>query len=169
MLATLRTLLVLIPLFSALLWLLADFNVYVTIDRRVYVESRPPPLLRIVYSLGLGVPASLFTAASFTMIGGSRSGRRVIGFLVLATSSTAMLFFFADLNMYVVGHGPDGQDWLKNGSPWDVIRLLECAALSMVPASLSMLVLCGISEKQMRPNAGGGLPSLDMAPEAAKH
>jgi hypothetical protein len=54
---------------------------------------------------------------------------------------TAVLYVGADLNMYVVGYGPAGQDWIKGRSTWGAERLLECGLLAGVASAIGCFVL----------------------------
>src|SRR5947209_8949567 len=102
----LRTVIFLTLVLSTLLFWLGDFNEYIVIEGSQYVDSRPQPAARLAHGVSISALASLLTGAALLVLrqAGIRSLRA--GFLTLAVAFSAILFFFGDLNGYVVGHGP---------------------------------------------------------------
>ena len=125
------------PLTAVLLYWLGDFNTYAYISSREYVVGSPASGRRVVYSAGLGLACAIAAGAAIRGVGRNWPAR----FVALVVVFTAVLYLAADLNMYVVGLGPDGQDWVKNRSEWGAERLLECVVLAGVASSLGCLVL----------------------------
>jgi hypothetical protein len=126
---------------AVLLFWLGDFNAYADIDGREYVVGRPTPGRRLVYSAGLGLACGVGAAAAVRATGRNGLAR----FVALDVVFTAVLYVVADLNMYVVGFGPEGQDWVKNGSEWGAERLLECGVLASVAGAIGCFVLWAVA------------------------
>ena len=129
------------PLTAALLYWLGDFNSYADIGGRVYVVGSPNPGMRLVYSTGLGLACGI---AAGTVVRASGRSQRA-QFVALAVVFTAILYVAADLNMYVVGHGPERQDWVKARSEWGTERLLECGVLAGTVSAVGCLVLWAVT------------------------
>jgi hypothetical protein len=97
---------------TVLVYWLGDFNTYADISGREYVIARPAPATRLAYSAGLGMTYAAIAGAAVWAT--DRNGW--LRWLTLVVIYTAVLYGVADLNMYVVGVGPEGQDWVKNRS-----------------------------------------------------
>jgi hypothetical protein len=123
------------PLFALLLYWLGDFNTYAEINGREYVVARPAPAVRLACAVGVGMVCSAATGAAQ-----AADRNRLTRFTCLAFAFTAVLYVAADLNWYVCGFGPGGEDWVKI-RPGGVERLLECGALGSVAGAAGCFAL----------------------------
>src|SRR5262245_39395963 len=107
-----RSALALWPLSAALLYWLVYFNTYAYIDSRQFVTARPAPSERLAYAASLGMACAAVGGVAVWAVG--RNGW--LRLIALGVIYTAVLYGVADLNMYVTGFGPEGQDWVKGRS-----------------------------------------------------
>lgn len=122
---------------TALLYWIGDFNTFAGIGGGEYVIARPDPASRLAYCAGLGLACGIAVGAVVRAVGCNWVAR----LLTLVVAFTAILYVAADLNMYVVGFGPEGQDWVKGGPKWGSERLVECGVLGGMTGALGCFVL----------------------------
>jgi H+/Cl- antiporter ClcA len=132
-----RNAIVLCMLSTALIYWLGDFNTYAHIGSLEFVTARPAPVLRLAYSLGLGLVCGIVGAVAFRAAGRNE----FLLLIALPVVYTVVFYGFADLNLYVVGHGPDGQDWVKDKYEWGLTRLQMCAVLGCVAGVVALFLL----------------------------
>lgn len=132
-----RSTIVLWTLSAALIYWLGDFNTYTVIGNLEYVTARPAPVQRLAYSLGLGLVCGIVGAIAVWAAG--RDG--FLRLFALAVFYTAVLYGIAELNLYIVGHGPEGQDWVKDKYEWGLARLQMCVVLGCVAGVVGWIVL----------------------------
>jgi hypothetical protein len=149
------------PLSAFLVYWLGDFNTYADIGGREYVCARPVPAMRLVYSAGLGVACGVAAGTTIWAVGRNWCAR----WAALLVVFTAILYVDADLNMHVVGCGPDGQDWVKNRSEWGAERLLECMVLGSVAGAVACAVLWVVAATRTPEPDGRGTADPDAAPD----
>jgi hypothetical protein len=162
--AIIRSAVALWPLSAVLLYWLGDFNTYADIGGREYVIARPAPAERLAYSGGLGMACGAVAGALVWAVG--RNGW--LRLITLGVIYTAVLYGVADLNMYVIGHGPEGQDWVKNRSEWGAERLLECGVLGGVAGAVGCVVLWVVVGTQGPQPGDRGPAESGAAPDPAR-
>jgi hypothetical protein len=162
--AIIRTVVALWLLSTALLYWLGDFNTYADIGGREYVIARPEPARRLAYCAGLGVACGIAVGTVVRTVGRNW----VVRLLTLVVAFTAILYVVADLNMYVVGFGPEGQDWVKGRSKWGAERLLECGVLGGIAGAFGCFVLWVATATQGPQPGGRGPAEPSAAPDPAR-
>jgi hypothetical protein len=161
--AIIRNAVALWPVSAVLLYWLGDFNTYANIDGREYVIARPAPARRLAYSVGLGVACGVAAGAAVWAVGRNWWARWMALFVVF----TAALYVAADLNMYVVGFGPEGQDWVKYRPAWGAERLLECGVLGGMVGAVRCVVLWVVAAAQGSQPGGRSPAEQAVAPDGA--
>src|SRR5262245_20121334 len=164
-LAIIRNAVALSLLSGVLLYWLGDFNTYADIGGREYVIARPDSGRRLACSTGLGIGCGVAAGAAVWAVGRNWWGRWMALFVIF----TALLFVVADLNLYVVGFGSEGQDWVKGRSEWDMERLLECGVMGGVTGAVACFVLwVATATQRPQPSSGGPGSGGPAAPSAAR-
>ena len=123
-----------------MLWY-GDFNEYIRIDGRLYIDRSHTASVQIATSFVTGLIAATLFEVALLAVRPLIGNHGLVIFALLGVAYFTLLFAFGEFGMYVDGVGPDGRTWVK-GRFDDSMRFSICIVASTLLTLISIPILC---------------------------